>query len=121
MQKQPHTRKSTTSSSSLPLTSSPEPHYRPIASELHCLIQTLNLLKYNYLPFSKLAIKKIFKKHDKIVGAVAVNQEMEALKYDVIDTITNKKAFWVKGEKNVGELLNEAEVRCLKGNCVLSF
>ncbi|CAG8509952.1 3124_t:CDS:2, partial [Paraglomus occultum] len=101
-------RKSTTSSPSSLLTS-PEPHYRPIASSLHCLIQTLNLLKYNYLPFSKLAIKKIFKKHDKIVGAVAVNQEMEALKYDVIDTITKKKAFWVKGEKSVGELLNEAE------------
>ncbi|CAG8526081.1 7937_t:CDS:2 [Paraglomus brasilianum] len=81
-----------------------EKFYVDILDILKTDFQDLVLQSYRLL-----AIKKIFKKHDKIVGAVAVNQEMEALKYDVIDTITNKKAFWVKGEKNVGELLNEAE------------
>src|SRR3954447_26024901 len=89
------------------------PTFHELSQKLHRLIKTLELVKTNFIPLNKLAIKKVCKKHAKYAGEGGSSVEVENYRV-TISKIIQERAWWKKGRSNVTELLEEAKVILLK-------
>ncbi|CAI2170953.1 4986_t:CDS:2 [Funneliformis geosporum] len=89
--------------------SSAVPTFHDLSQKLHQLIKSLELVKTNFIPLNKLAIKKICKKHAKYVGGVGSSVDVENIRVTVLKTIQEERAWWKKGKWIITELLEEAK------------
>ena len=70
----------------------------------------MNLVKTNFIPLNKLAIKEICKKHAKYVSDGGSSVEIENYRLAVLKTIQEERSWWKKGKCIVTELLEEVKV-----------
>ncbi|CAB4386314.1 unnamed protein product [Rhizophagus irregularis] len=85
------------------------PTFHDLNQKLHVLIKNLELVKTNFIPLNKVAIKKVCKKHAKYVGGSGSSVEIENYRITITKTIQEERAWWKKGKTIVSELLKEAK------------
>jgi hypothetical protein len=89
------------------------PTFHDLNQKLHILVKNLELVKTNFIPLNKVAIKKVCKKHAKYAGGSGSSVEIENYRITITKTIQEERAWWKKGKSIVSELLKEAKVNYL--------
>ncbi|KAI9295161.1 hypothetical protein K502DRAFT_324478, partial [Neoconidiobolus thromboides FSU 785] len=86
-----------------------------LSASLHSLINVLKHLSNNFIPLNKLAVYKIYKKHDKVCNRLlsmkpdGLHENQLALGQELLKTAKTERRFYFRYKEDVVALMEEAQ------------